>query len=216
MYKRWDPKDHAALEGEKMRRMAKRIVPAEERPVEFREMCDRLNATMERLGLSGRKLSERSGVDRRIIDRFSKGERLPDVPNLLAIAKGLGVAPWWLLVGDGAEEPFAQVLSGFLDELDRTGLRTWAARQPREAAPTIADATAALADMHAARERGEPFFTRTDGGEKVILWGDYFAAKRAGKPMRTPSNVAMVGEPADQQPDVNAVTVFPDVKRRKK
>lgn len=76
-----------------MRHMTKRTVPAEERPEEFRQMCERLNAAMSRRKLSGRRLAELSGVDRRTIDRFSKGERLPDVPNLLALAKGLGVAP---------------------------------------------------------------------------------------------------------------------------
>ena len=168
-----------------MRAMAKRTVPMEERPEEFREMCDRLNATMERLGLSGRRLAELSGVDRRTIDRFSKGERLPDVPNLLALAKGLGVAPWWLLTGDGEEEAapghLAQALPGFLLELQESGLATWAARQRGADVPSIAEALRALRDFEAARANGRPFYVNE--GERNVRWGEYFANARAGKAM---------------------------------
>lgn len=53
----------------------------------------RIRALREAQGLTQDQLGERSGMDRKTVNRIERGHRTPDADQLLQIAWGLGVEP---------------------------------------------------------------------------------------------------------------------------
>lgn len=59
----------------------------------------RLQALMQRSGLSHAQLAERIGVDRGMVYKWLKGERVPQLRNIRALATEFGEDPLWLSHG---------------------------------------------------------------------------------------------------------------------
>lgn len=62
----------------------------------------RIRVARQARGLDQARLSARLDVATRTLQRWEKGEQVPDSNYLIRIAKALGVTPHWLLTGEGA------------------------------------------------------------------------------------------------------------------
>jgi repressor LexA len=62
---------------------------------------DRLRSAREAKNLEQATLAEKAGVVTRTLQRWEKGEQIPDGVSITKIAKATGVQPTWLLTGDG-------------------------------------------------------------------------------------------------------------------
>jgi len=66
---------------------------------------DRLRDARELKGMEQAALAQKAGVVTRTLQRWEKGEQVPDGLSLTTIAKVTGVQPSWLLTGDGEMYP---------------------------------------------------------------------------------------------------------------
>lgn len=66
---------------------------------------DRLRTARENKELDQATLAEKVGIVTRTLQRWEKGEQVPDGVALTRIAKATGVQPSWLLTGDGEMYP---------------------------------------------------------------------------------------------------------------
>jgi repressor LexA len=66
---------------------------------------DRLRSAREAKNLEQATLAEKAGVVTRTLQRWEKGEQIPDGVSITTIAKATGVHPTWLLTGDGEMYP---------------------------------------------------------------------------------------------------------------
>jgi repressor LexA len=62
---------------------------------------DRLRRARERAELDQAALAARIGVATRTVQRWEKGEQIPDGVSITKMAKATGVQPSWLLTGEG-------------------------------------------------------------------------------------------------------------------
>ncbi|MGA9117362.1 MAG: XRE family transcriptional regulator [Bacteroidota bacterium] len=63
---------------------------------------DRIREARENKGMDQASLASRAGVVTRTLQRWEKGEQVPDGVCLTRIARATGVQPSWLLTGEGA------------------------------------------------------------------------------------------------------------------
>jgi len=66
---------------------------------------DRLRTARENKDLDQSTLSSRVGVAVRTLQRWEKGQQVPDSNYLLRVARSIGVRPEWLLTGEGEMYP---------------------------------------------------------------------------------------------------------------
>jgi transcriptional regulator with XRE-family HTH domain len=66
---------------------------------------ERLQRLRERAGLSQSGLAERAGLNRRTIQNWEQGRRIPRADALLSLARGLGVPVEALLSDEAAAQP---------------------------------------------------------------------------------------------------------------
>ena len=78
-------------------------------------IAQRIRDARQSRGLDQAKLAAKIDVATRTVQRWEKGEQVPDSNFLMRIAKATGVAPHWLLSGDGSmyqqQAPLSKVLS---------------------------------------------------------------------------------------------------------
>lgn len=68
-------------------------------------IADRIREARQRKEFDQAKLSAKIDVATRTLQRWEKGEQVPDSNYLMRIAKTTGVAPHWLLTGNGPRFP---------------------------------------------------------------------------------------------------------------
>ncbi len=66
---------------------------------------DRIREARENRSLEQAPLATKVGVATRTVQRWEKGEQVPDGTAIMSIAKAMGVLPNWLLTGDGEMYP---------------------------------------------------------------------------------------------------------------
>ena len=69
---------------------------------------DRMREARENKELDQATLAEKIGVVTRTLQRWEKGEQIPDGVSITRIAKATNVHPHWLLTGDGEMYPAPQ------------------------------------------------------------------------------------------------------------
>ena len=66
---------------------------------------DRIRAARENKELDQSTLADKAGVVTRTLQRWEKGEQVPDGVSITKIARATGVQPTWLLTGEGEMYP---------------------------------------------------------------------------------------------------------------
>lgn len=66
---------------------------------------ERLRSAREGKGLDQGTLADKIGIVARTLQRWEKGEQVPDGVSITRIAKATGVVPTWLLTGEGEMYP---------------------------------------------------------------------------------------------------------------
>jgi repressor LexA len=66
---------------------------------------DRIRAARENKQLDQSTLADKAGVVTRTLQRWEKGEQVPDGVSITKIARATGVQPTWLLTGEGEMYP---------------------------------------------------------------------------------------------------------------
>jgi repressor LexA len=66
---------------------------------------DRIRRARDQKGLDQGTLAEKAGVVTRTVQRWEKGEQVPDGVALTKLARASGVTPSWLLTGEGEMYP---------------------------------------------------------------------------------------------------------------
>ena len=65
-------------------------------------LANRIREARSQRGLDQAKLAAKLDIATRTLQRWEKGEQVPDSNDLIRLAKATGVAPHWLLTGDGS------------------------------------------------------------------------------------------------------------------
>jgi repressor LexA len=77
-------------------------------------LANRIREARTQRGLDQARLAARLDIATRTLQRWEKGEQVPDSNDLIRLAKAAGVAPHWLLTGEGsmyvAEYPEGKIL----------------------------------------------------------------------------------------------------------
>lgn len=67
------------------------------RDIDREAISARMNEYMELLGLNGKEMSERTGIDQSVISAYKNGRFAPSAPMLRRIVMSTGLsADWWL------------------------------------------------------------------------------------------------------------------------
>ena len=84
---------------------------------------DRIRIARENKEFDQRKLSEKIDIATRTIQRWEKGEQVPDSNYVLQLAKCTGVRPEWLLTGEGEMYPSAPTIGKIIPFQKESSLR---------------------------------------------------------------------------------------------
>ena len=164
-------------------------------------ISERLVLRRNALNMTQDALAEASGVSKRAIGKYEKGQGLPTARILEKLAAALKWTPADFFADPYARQPAAAPAHGALAE----------APDPRRALEMLRISAAALAEQATALVRQIAYFESQFGGlssdtdaagsrQAVEIAGDIAARKPAGGPLTYPIHPSGPGKPASSRP----------------